>query len=420
MVALSIHYLIIILFIGLQVEGCITSTGEPSHTVKAQENMELGASIAGLSASMMVAWYFLSPEARGAHNLRYIIPMLLGFICFISGICLMLLSMNLLELPANLVTETHCRASKSLSYLCRTLPVVTLLSPFVLSKYKVYRYVGLALLAVVMAPLALVLWYIGSLSEGGDEKTAHEEHKEQLEAAFKLISAISNSASGGLVSLAVNYNATGGSGKTKTAVLVAAFFIFTTTISGLLSMEIRAKVLEIKNKNLRVLIIKSMWFAIVVMLLSVAGAVLAEVFTIVEFGIFAAFAPWVFAALVYLFLEHCIRRRPDAVPDSNANEVQIKWKADRGIKFAMWSFSAIIGIFGGFLHGDDKIEHMEACIILLTSTFLSGFSLTLLTMGTDSVSNGLASAITVLDCTAGATFASAIVAFIVAVVLEIQ
>jgi pheromone shutdown protein TraB len=63
---------------------------------------------------------------------------------------------------------------------------------------------------------------------------------------------------------------------------------------------------------------------------------------------------------------------------------------------------------------------MKACIILLTSTFLSGFSLTLLTMGTDSISNGLASAITVLDWTAGATFASAVVAFIVAVVLEIQ
>uniref|UniRef100_A0A0E0PZI4 Uncharacterized protein n=1 Tax=Oryza rufipogon TaxID=4529 RepID=A0A0E0PZI4_ORYRU len=236
--------------------------------------MELGASIAGLSASMMVAWYFLSPEARGAHNLRY---------------------------------------------------------------------VGLALLAVVMAPLALVLWYIGSLSEGGDERTAHEEHKEQLEAAFKLISAISNSASGGLVSLAVNYNATGGSGKTKTAVLVAAFFIFTSTISGLLSMEIRAKVLEIKNKKLRVLIIKSMWLAIVVMLLSLAGAILAEVFAIVEFYIFVAFAPWVFAALLYLFLEHCIRQRAHATPDSNANEVRIKWKAERGIKFAMWSFTAIIG-----------------------------------------------------------------------------
>ncbi|XP_062178865.1 uncharacterized protein LOC133883532 isoform X2 [Phragmites australis] len=402
-----------------QAEKGIIATKEPCRTAKAQENMEFGAGIAAFGASMMVAWYFLSSEARGAHNLRYIIPMLLGFACFVCGVSLMLLSMNILELPEKIIADVQEMASKYLSLLCSILPVVTLLSPLVLSGYKVYRYIGLTLLVMVTTPLALLRWYIGRKADGGE--AADNEHMEQLEAAFKFISAISNSASGGLVALVVNYNVTGGSGRTKGAVLVAIFFIFTTAIWGLLSMEIRTKVLAIKSPKLRGFIIQAMWLAIIFMLLSLACAVLAEVFAIVEFCIFAAFAPWVFASAVYLFLEHCIHRA--RVPRDNSANVSLKvhfnLKADRGIKVTMWSFMAIIGIFGGFLHGHDKIESLKACVILLTSAFMSGFALTLVSMKTDSTSPSFAAATTVLDWTGAATFAAAIFAVIVAMVLEI-
>uniref|UniRef100_A0A0A9DHB1 Uncharacterized protein n=1 Tax=Arundo donax TaxID=35708 RepID=A0A0A9DHB1_ARUDO len=395
---------------------CITATGEPCNTAKSKENMEFGAGIAASAASMMVAWYFLSPEARGAHNLRYIIPMLLAFACFLSGVSLMLLSMNVLELPEKLVSDEQHRASKYLSLLCSTLPVVTLLSPLVLSGYKMYRYIGLTLLVMVTAPLALLRWYIGRKAEGGDEQAADNEHMEQLEAAFKFISAIINSASGGLVAMVVNYNVTGGSGRTKGVVLVAIFFIFTTAIWGLLSMEIRTKVLEIKSPKLRGFIIQAMWLAIIIMLLSLACAVFAEVFAVVEFYIFVAFSPWVFASAVYLF--HCGR-----VPvDNRANkclEIQLNWKADRGIKVTMWSFTAIICIFGGFLHGHDKIEHLKPVVILLTSAFMSGFALTLVTIKPDLSSTSFTGATTVLDWTGAATFAVAIFSVIVAMVLEI-
>jgi len=158
------------------------------------------------------------------------------------------------------------------------------------------------------------------------------EHKEQLEAAFKFISAISNSAFGGLVALVVNYNITGYSGSTKGAVLAAIFILFTTGILGLLSMEIRTKVLEINNSRLRGSIIKAMWFIIIFMLLLLAGAALAEVFAIVEFWTFAAFLPLAFASAIYLFPECSVR-----VPrNNNSNEYlmeQFNWKADiRGSK----------------------------------------------------------------------------------------
>ncbi|KAF8652123.1 hypothetical protein HU200_063073 [Digitaria exilis] len=185
--------------------------------------MEFGAGIGAFGASMMVAWYFLSPDARGPHNLRYIIPMLLSFACFTSGVCLMLLSMNILELPENVAADVQYMTSKCLSWLCGILPVVTLLSPLVLSGYKIYRYLGLTLLVVVTAPIALLRWYTGHKAEGGDLQEALKEHKEQLESAFKFISAISNSASGGLVALVVNYNVIGGSGRTKGAVLCIHF-----------------------------------------------------------------------------------------------------------------------------------------------------------------------------------------------------
>lgn len=367
---------------------------------------------------MMVAWYFLSPEDRGTHNLRCIIPLLLGFACLISGVCLMLLSMNLLELPQHLVSESQLMVSKYLSLLCSALPVVTLISPFLLSGYKLYRYIGLALLVAVTAPLAVVRWYVGLKAEGGDEEAALREHKEQLEAAFKLVSAISNSAFTGVVALVVNYNVTGGSGKTKSVVLVAIFLVFTTLIWGLLYIAIRDKVLEINSPRLRGCIIKCMSLAIIFIHLLLACAVVAVAFDIIEFSIFAAFAPWVFAAAVHIFKEHCVGRT--AAQDSNPSEYQkarLKWKAEMGHKITMWSFTAIIAIFGGFLHG--KAESLKACTILFTSAFMSGFALTVATIKPDSTSVGLAAATTVLDWTAKATFAAAIFAIIIAVVLDI-
>lgn len=378
--------------------------------------MEFGAGISAFGVSMMVAWYFLSPDARGSHNLRYIIPMLLGFACFISGVCLMLLSMNILELPESIAADVHDMASKCLTWLCSILPVVTLLSPLVLSGYKIYRYIGLILLVIVTAPIALLRWYIGRKADGGVIQAALSEHSEELEAAFKFISAITNSASGGLVALVVNYNVTGGSERAKGTILAAIFFMFTTFIWSLLSMEIRAKVLEIKSARLRGFIIQALWLAIIFMLLLLACAVFAEVFAIVEFCAFAAFAPWVFALAIYLFLENCINQSRVL---SLELEVQLSLKADRGIKITMWSFMAIIGIFGGFLHDHDKIESLEACIILFTSAFMSGFALTLLTIRPDLASTSLAAATEVLDWIAVATFVAAIFAVIVAMVLEL-
>ncbi|KAJ1259683.1 hypothetical protein BS78_10G174400 [Paspalum vaginatum] len=401
-----------------QAEEGIAVTKELLRAAKAKESMEFGAVIAASGASMMVAWYFLAQDARGAHNLHYIIPMFLAFACFISGFSLMLLSMNILELREDLIADVQDVASHWLSLSCTILPVLTLLSTFVFSGNKIYRYIGLAILGLVISPLALLRWYIGHKAEGGDQQ-ADKEHKEQLEAAFKFISAISNSAIGGLVALVVNYNVTGGSGSTKGSILVAIFILFTTAISGLLSMEIRTKVLEIHNSRLRGSIIKTMWSIIIFMLLLLAGAVLAEVFAIVEFWIFAAFPPWLFASVIYLFLEGSVR-----VPRNNVSSEylveQFNWKADKGIKITMWSFMAIISIFGGFLHGHDKIQYLKACIVLLTSAFMSGFVLTLLSIRPDPTSTSLAAATTILDWTASVTFGAAIFAVLVAMVLEIQ
>jgi hypothetical protein len=285
--------------------------------------------------------------------------MLLAFACFTSGVCLMLLSMNILELPERVVDDVQVKVSKCLSWLCSILPVVTLLSPLVLSGYKIYRYIGLTLLVIVTAPIALLRWYIGRKAEAGGAQAALDEHREQMESAFKFISAISNSASGGLVALVVNYNVAGGSGGTKGSVLAAIFFMFTTAVWGILSMDIRAKVIEIKSTRLRGYIIQALWLAIIIMLLSLACTVSTEVSAMVEFWIFAAFVPWIFASAIYLFLENCIHQSRVA-RDKTANvylelEIQLNLQAERGIKVTMWSFMAIIGIFGGFLHGHDKI-----------------------------------------------------------------
>ncbi|CAL5048394.1 unnamed protein product [Urochloa decumbens] len=412
--------------LALAEEGLTATSREPCRTAKAQENFEFGAGIAGSGISMMVAWYFLSPEARGAYNLRYVMPMLLGSACIASGVSLMLLNMNILNLPENLVSDAQHTASGCFSLLCSTLPVLTLLSPLVLSGYKVYRYIGLTLLVIVTAPLAVLRWYIGRKAEGGDDNDQHaalKEHEEKLEAAFKFISAISSSAFGALISLIANYNVTDGSGRTKGAVLVATFFIFTTGIWGVLSMEIRMKVLGIKSRRMRGFIVEVLWLAIFFMLVSLACAIFAEVIAMVGFGIFAAFTPWVFASTVYLFLDYCIHPSRRVPMDNTANmslEVQLKLRNDRGIKITMWSFMAIIGIFGGFLHGHNKIESLKACIILLTSSFMSAFALTLLTIRPNTTSRSLAAATKVLDWTAAMTLAAAIFAVIVAMILEIQ
>lgn len=130
----------------------------------------------------------------------------------------------------------------------------------------------------------------------------------------------------------------------------------------------------------------------------------------------------IFASVVYLYRKLGIHRA--RVPRDNSSnvslEVLLNLKADRGIKITMWSFLGIIGIFGGFLRGPLKIEHLKACIILLASAFMSGFALTVLTVRPNSTSTNLAAATTVLDWTAAATFTSAIFAVIIATILEMQ
>jgi hypothetical protein len=117
-------------------------------------------------------------------------------------------------------------------------------------------------------------------------------------------------------------------------------------------------------------------------------------------------------------MEHRVVRAAHRNEASEWQELRLNWKAERGIKITMWSFMAIIGIFGGFLHG--KAESLKACIILLTCAFMSAFALTVVTINPDSASVGLAAATTVLDWTAVVTFAAAIFAVLIATVLDIS
>ncbi|PUZ45802.1 hypothetical protein GQ55_8G254000 [Panicum hallii var. hallii] len=358
---------------------------EQCQKAKDKESLELGAATAVVALAVLLGWLCLPQEAKHPGNVRFIVSLLLSFATFLSGNALMLLSLNLLgRLREDLVSGSQRAASKCTLLLvaCAVLSVLTLLSVMVeLLPGRVYRYIGLAVVVAVLPPAAGAHWYLRRRAGGGGVEAACAEDREELDAASKITSSVTNSAFGGLIG--VLFSASKASSAVSRAAYVSIFLVFATSISGMLVMTVSKKVPEITNLRFRRFLVAA---------IKLANCVLLA----------------------------CWPRRPSPRPSWDNNpreqenqEARVKAVEDHASKVTTATMGAIMSVFGGALGekgGHDMAVAMDAFMVVLTSAFVSGFGFLLLAAAPVPARACLAPAARVLTWSSIALFAATAVA----------
>nr|AAB71851.1 low-affinity cation transporter [Triticum aestivum] len=347
---------------------------------RAKDNLELGGIAAIFGFAVLFGWSCFPEEMKRPGNLKFIFSLLLAIATFFSGTALTLLSMNIVGLPESLVSAGQLVASKCLFLICTALSAMTLVSLLALLPSMLYLCLGLVVMTVVVLPAIVVHCYMRRHTEGGDEAAALEEHKEELEAASKITSCVTNSAFGGLVGVLFSASKSKVSGA-PTAVYTAMFFMFSTAIFGMVVMTMSKKVSKVANRRLRQLLVWAIRLANAFLLCSLACAAFAASFAVIRCQIFAAFGPLAITAVICLILHHCTVRPGEADPRNQENQkARLKVMEDMASKVTAATLGAIMSVLAGSVGEEhhEKKGATDAFMVVLTSTFVSSFGFMLL------------------------------------------
>lgn len=261
--------------------------------------------------AVLTGWLCLPSEAKLPSNTRFTVSLLLAFGTFVSGNCLMFLSMNMIGLRRRLVTGAQRGASRCLSVLCAALSAMTLASLLALLPGRVYLcLVGVAVLTAVALPVAAAHWYVARRSEhGGAGAGGDAEYRAEVEAAWKTTSGVTNSAFGGLVGVLSGASKIAGAATSRTtATYVAIFFMFSTAIVGMSAMTLSKRAVNVAaTANRWFFLVAAIRITNALSLCMLACAVLAASYVVLGyFLMLAAFVPLAITSLVFLLLRHCV------------------------------------------------------------------------------------------------------------------
>lgn len=156
----------------------------------------------------------------------------------------------------------------------------------------------------VLPPAAGAHWYLRRCAGGGGVEAACAEDREELDAASKITSSVTNSAFGGLIG--VLFSASKASSAVSRAAYVSIFLVFATSISGMFVMTVSKKVPEITNLRFRRFLVAAIKLANCVLLCLLASAALTAAFVVLGYRIVAAFAPLGITAVLCLLLQYCV------------------------------------------------------------------------------------------------------------------
>ncbi|TVU07972.1 hypothetical protein EJB05_41353, partial [Eragrostis curvula] len=389
-----------------------SESDEQRRRAEAKERIEAGGATAVLGFSTLSGCLcFPSDAKRATSSARFAVSLFLSFATFLSGISLMLLSLNMLGLVASLVSGGHEVAARCLVVACAALSVLTLLSVVALVPGGVYVYVGLGVVAAAVLPAAAAYWYMGRHAGGGGGHEAPErsdEDRKEMEAVAKVTSSVTNSAFGGLVGVLFSVSKiSGAAAAAGRAAYAAIFFMFTTAIFGLF----------VTNPRFRRLPIAVIRVANAFLLCSLACAAFAASFVVLGYRVFAAFAPLVVTGIICFLLRHCVAQRGgggrDGEADRENQEAQLKATEDLAGKVTTATFGGIMSVLGSSIGGDKgngKTGATDLFMIALTSTFVSGFGFMLLAAAPGPAKARLAPAAKVLVWSSMALFAATAVA----------
>nr|QWM88989.1 low-affinity cation transporter [Oryza sativa Indica Group] len=357
---------------------------QQQSNAKAKANLEAGGIAVVFGFAVLTGWLCLPSEAKLPSNTRFTVSLLLAFGTFVSGNCLMFLSMNMIGLRRRLVTGAQRGASRCLSVLCAALSAMTLASLLALLPGRVYLcLVGVAVLTAVALPVAAAHWYVARRSEhGGAGAGGDAEYRAEVEAAWKTTSGVTNSAFGGLVGVLSGASKIAGAATSRTtATYVAIFFMFSTAIVGMFVMTLSKKVLDVTNRRFQRFLVGAIRLLNAFLLCSLASAALAASYVVLGFRMVAAFAPLAVTFIVFLLLHHCTPRRA-VRRRSGPSEERLKATEDIASKVTAATLGAIMSVLGGSLGEEDHRKAaagpLDAVMVILTSAFVSGFGFMLL------------------------------------------
>lgn len=373
-----------------------------------KDNLELGGIAAIFGFAVLFGWFCFPEEMKRPNNLKITFSLLLAFATFFSGTALMLLSMKMVGLRESLVSAGQLVASRCLFGICTALSAMTLVSLLALLPSMLYLCLGLAVMTVVVLPAIAVHCYLRRHTEGGDEAAALEEHKEELDAASKITSCVTNSAFGGLVGVLFSASKSKVSGA-PTAVYTAMFFMFSTAIIGMLVMTMSQKVPKVANRRLRRLLLWAIRLANVFLLCSLACAAFAASFAVIGCQIFAAFGPLAIMGVICFILQHCTVRPDQADPRNQENQkARLKVMEDIASKVTAATLGAIMSVLAGSVGEEHhkKAGATDAFMVVLTSAFVSSFGFMLLAAAPSSARACLAPVSKVLVWSSVALFAA--------------
>uniref|UniRef100_A0A0D9WRH4 Uncharacterized protein n=2 Tax=Leersia perrieri TaxID=77586 RepID=A0A0D9WRH4_9ORYZ len=358
---------------------------EELHNAKAKANLEAGGIAVVFAFAVLTAFLCLPSEAKHPSNTRFTVALLLAFATFVAGNCLMFLSMNMIGRRRLAVSAAHRGAARCLPVLSAALSTATLVSLLALLPGRIYLFVvGLAILAAVAIPLAAAHWYVTRRGRhGGDTATAaaRGEYKEEMEAAWKTTTGVTNTAFGGLVGVLSGASKISGAAAAAAATYVAIFFMFSAAIIGMFAMTVSKRVLGVTNRKFQSLIVGAIRLTNAFLLCLLAAAALAASYVVLGLAMLAAFTPLVVTSVIFLLLRHCVPdRRHGGLTE--LEEARMKATEDVASKVTAATLGAIMSVLGGSLGEEDHRKAawgmLDAVMVVLTSAFVSGFGFMLL------------------------------------------
>ncbi|KAK3133984.1 hypothetical protein QOZ80_6AG0543570 [Eleusine coracana subsp. coracana] len=364
---------------------------EQSRKAKAKERIEIGGVAAAFGFSTLSSCLCVPSNAKPANSALFAISEFLAFCTSLSGICLLFLSINMLGLRADLVSGGQYIAAKCLVVSCAAFSMLTLLSLMALPRRRLYRYIAFAVVTVIVLPAGWLYWYLWRHNEATAACDTDDEHKEELEAASKITFCTTSSAFGGLVGVLFSASKISGGA----AYLVAIFFMFATAVLGMFVMTVSKKVPGIAKPRFRRRFITVIRVANALLLCSLAGAAFAAAFVVLSND--AHQWQW----------------------ENQAYQDRIKAIEDIASKVTTTTFGGIMTVLVASV-GDNYDNNnttkqagataRDAFMVVLTSSFVSGFGFMLLAAAPGSARALMAPAANVLVWSSVALFAATAVA----------
>ncbi|TVU07959.1 hypothetical protein EJB05_41338, partial [Eragrostis curvula] len=398
-----------------------TASDRDERRRKAKENLDVGAGSTVFGFAALLGRFCLPNKGHqgGNGNARLTTALLLlSFATFLTGMALMLLSLTMMGRP-DLASAAHHAAAKCLVAACAGFSVLTLLSFLALVPGEAaYMYVGLAVVSVAVALAAGVHRYLNRRAGGGGDQQAEagwngdqddDAHKEELDAASKITSAVTTSAFAGLIGVLPNAPKISGAAAAEAAD-AAIFFLFATATVGVFVLTVSKKVPEITNPQFRRLLVTAIRLANAFLLCSLACAASAAAFVVLRFLVFATFAPLVITSAICFLLRHCIAGAE--ADNARENRERLKAMEELASKVTTATFAAIMGVLGAFI--DEKDERnattMGVVMLVLASAFVSGFGFMVLAAAPSSARALLAPVAKVLEWSSASLFLATAVA----------